>query len=186
MVTFIYFGFIFTFMEEIEVKILDIDREKVVSKLLSLGAKKIFEGELYAIFYDKNDGSVREEKNTLRLRKEGDEKVVVTYKKFVEHDKVKVRKEYEVEVSEFEMMKEILKQLDFVQWLEMRKNRISYKLGNVKFEFDKHIDQYSYVPEFMEIEAENVEDIYKYVELLGFTKEDCKPWTILDLAEHYM
>ncbi len=66
----------------------------------------------------------------------------------------------------------------------MKKTRTSYELGDVHFEFDKHIDQYSHVPEFLEIEAKDEKTLYNHVEMLGFTKEDCKPWTILHIVEN--
>jgi len=39
-------------MEEIEIKILDTKHEDLEPKLISLGAKKIFDDELYAVFFD--------------------------------------------------------------------------------------------------------------------------------------
>ena len=39
-------------MKEVEVKILDVNRKKVEDKLISLGAKKIFDDEMYAILFD--------------------------------------------------------------------------------------------------------------------------------------
>ena len=39
-------------MKEIEVKILEIDVASIKKKLDSLGAKKVFEGELTASYYD--------------------------------------------------------------------------------------------------------------------------------------
>jgi len=171
-------------MEEIEVKILDINRKELEKKLISLGAKKIFEGEIYASFFDYKDNSIRKKNNTMRLRKEGN-KTVLTYKKPVKHESIKIRKEYETEVSDFKTAKKILESLGLKEWKILKKRRISYKLNNVRFEFDKHIDQYSYVPEFLEIEAKSIEDIYKYAKLLGYKEEDCKPWTIMNLEKYY-
>lgn len=170
-------------MKEIEVKILDIDRKKVEAKLISLGAKKTFDGEIYASFFDFLDKSIRNNKKTLRLRRVGD-KIFLTFKTPIAHDSVKIRKEYEIEVSDFDKTKKILKSLGLSEWLTVKKHRISYTFDNIRFEFDKYYDQYEFVPEFLEIEAKDIKTIYKYVELLDFKKEDCKPWTLLDIVNN--
>lgn len=170
-------------MEEKEVKILDVDRNKLSEKLMSLGAKKISDGEINASFFDYPDKSIRNNEKTVRLRKVGD-KVFLTFKSPIPHDSVKIKKEYEIEVSDFDKSKKILESLGLSEWLTMRKHRITYLIDNIRFEFDKHHDQYEFVPEFLEIEAEDIDTIYKYAELLGYKKEDCKPWTVLDIVEN--
>ena len=171
-------------MDEIEVKILDIDRKKVEKKLLVLGAKKTFDGEIYGIFYDFEDNSIRKAKDTMRLRKVGG-KAFVTYKKFLENERAKIRREYETEVSDYESARLILESLGLKEWMTMKKLRTTYELPGVHFELDKHTDQYSYVPEFLEIEAKDVETLYEYVAVLGYNKADCRPWTIVEIAEYY-
>lgn len=171
-------------MDEIEVKILAIDRKIVEKKLLSLGAKKTFDGEIYGLFYDYADGSIRKAKGTMRLRKVGD-KAFLTYKKFLENKRAKIRREYETEVSDFESARLILESLGLAPWMEMRKHRATYELPGVHFELDKHTDQYSYVPEFLEIEAKDLDTLYRYAGALGYKKEDCRPWTIVEMAKYY-
>lgn len=170
-------------MKEIEIKILDINRKKVVKKLISLGAQKIFDGEINTSFFDFPDKTIRSDKKTVRLRKIGD-KVFLAFKNPISHDTVKIKREYEIEVSSFDKTKKILESLGLSEWLNTKKHRISYALNDVRFEFDKYHDQYEFVPEFLEIEAKDIETIYKYVDLLGFKKEDCKPWTILDIVNN--
>jgi adenylate cyclase class 2 len=171
-------------MDEIEVKILEIDRKEVEKKLKALGAKKAFDGEISGVFYDYGDGSIRRAKDTMRLRKVG-AKAFITYKKYVENARAKIRREYETEVSDYENARSILESLGLREWMSMRKRRTTYELPGVHFELDRHIDQYSYVPEFLEIEAKDVETLYQYVAALGYRKSDCKPWTIVEIAEHY-
>ncbi len=171
-------------MEEIEIKILDVDRKKVLEKLALLGAMKTFDGEIYAVFYDYADNSIRDAKGTMRLRKVGS-RSYVTYKEFVENERAKIRSEHECEVADFDEMRNILRSLGLLEWMDMRKRRTTYELPGVQFELDKHIDQYSYVPEFLEIEAKDLDTLYKYVAALGYKKEDCKPWTIIELAQYY-
>ncbi|MBD3314131.1 class IV adenylate cyclase [Candidatus Woesearchaeota archaeon] len=167
-------------MKEIEVKILDIDKKEVEEKLVSLGAEKVFEGDVNALFFDFDDGSVRAAGKTIRLRKMGD-KSFLTAKSPVSQENVKIKEEYETEVSDFEEIRRILESAGMSVWLAMRKHRTTYRLDNVSFEIDKHNDQYSHIPEFLEIEAKDAKTIYKYAEMLGFNRDDCKPWTILEI-----
>jgi len=174
-------------MEEIEVKILEIDRKKVEQKLISLGAQKVFDGEMQTYFFDKPDRSLREQRITLRVRTEG-KKTMLTIKTLVENSvssAAKRRNETEVEVSDFEKTRQLLEALGFLVDLEMKKRRISYQLSGVHFEIDRYLGEYDYIPEFLEIEAQDEKTIFKYVKLLGFTKEECKPWSWKELVEKY-
>src|SRR3989338_4016511 len=145
-------------MQEIEIKILEINRKDIEKKLLALGAVKKFDGIIQALYFDYPDGSI---------------------------NKVKNCEELEVSVSDFEVMKQILEAMGVKQWLSMKKQRTSYSLDGTHFEFDRYVDEYDYIPEFVEIEAKDIETLYKVVEILGFQKEDCKPWGVLKLIKHY-
>ena len=171
-------------MREVEIKILEINREYIEKKLVSFGAKKIFEGQMHALYYDSGEGSIRKNMNTLRLRKEGS-RSVLAFKKYVGNKEAKIREEHEVEISDFNTMKTMLGSMGFSVWLEMKKRRITYEYDGLHFEIDKYHGEYGYIPEFMEIEGRNIEDIYKYADLLGFGKRDCKPWDAMQLAEYY-
>jgi adenylate cyclase, class 2 len=171
-------------MRETEIKILDIDRAEVEAKLLSLGAKKVFDGEIHALYYDDAFGSVGSRKATLRLRKEGG-KAVLTCKNHVGDRGAKVREEMEVRVSNFDTARSILESLGFSVWLEMKKHRTSYKVHEAHFELDKYSGEYGYIPEFLEIEGPDVKTVHALALLLGFTRKDCKPWDAVRLAKHY-
>lgn len=171
-------------MHEVEIKILEIDRGKVEVTLAAAGAEKIFDGEIYAVYFDFADGSVHRAGGTLRLRKEGD-RSIFTFKKKVEDGKAKVREEEEVTVSDFRIMRSMLESLGLTAWLEMRKHRTTWQLGSVHFELDKYHDEYEYIPEFLEIESADVATAYRQAEMLGFRHEDCKPWDALQVADYY-
>jgi predicted adenylyl cyclase CyaB len=169
---------------EIEIKILGIDREKVEKSLISLGAEKTFDDMIHAVYYDDRRRSIRAKRGTLRLRKEGG-RAVFTFKTHVEDRKAKVREEKEVSVSDYAAMQSILESLGFMPWLEMIKQRTTYEIEGVHFEFDKYLGEYDYIPEFLEIEADDIDTVLKYAEVLGFTKQDCKPWDALEVARYY-
>jgi predicted adenylyl cyclase CyaB len=171
-------------MRETEVKILGIDRKKTESMLISLGARKIFDDEIHAIYYDSADHALRNKRDTLRLRREGPG-AVLTFKRHITSDQAKVREEKEVTVSDFGEMMSILSCLGYSSWLEMRKHRTTYELHGVHFELDKYHGEYGYIPEFLEIEGSDIREIHHYAGLLGYCSEDCKPWDAVQLAAYY-
>jgi predicted adenylyl cyclase CyaB len=172
-------------LKEVEVKILGIDRETVEATLKSLGATKTFEGDEETVFFDFPDNSVTRGENLIRLRKIGD-KAVLTFKKFVKNDAAKVRDEYEVSVSDFDSMRLILESLGLSEFRRMEKHRISYALkSGVKADLDKYVGAFSYIPDLMELEGEDVATVRSHIRLLGFQPEDGKPWTTFELIDHY-
>ena len=172
-------------MKEVEVKIIEIDRVKVESKLNSLGATRTFDGDEETVFFDYPDGSIMNAKNLLRLRKIGN-KTVLTFKKFVEGGAAKVRDEYEVSVSDFAQAHRILESLGLSPIQRMEKHRTSYVLKNgVIVEIDKYTGKYFHIPEFMEVEGEDEATIHRQAKLLGFKPEECKSWTTFDLIDYY-
>ncbi len=171
-------------MQEIEIKILGVNKKELEEKLISLDAKKISESEIFTIFFDTPNKEIHSKKQTFRLRKKGD-KVFLTLKNKPKSSNLKIREEIETEVSNFEKTKKIIELLGFQETLSMKKLRTTYKLKNTLFEFDKYLEKYDYIPEFLEIESTDSETIYKYVELLGFKKSDCKNWATGKLIKHY-
>lgn len=173
----------FDFMQEIEVKILEIDRQKVVKTLTGLGAEKVFDGEVLTLFFDFQDGQIHKRKDVLRLRKEQDN-VELTYKKIQAGGTVKVAEESSVQVSDLETTLKILQNLGLSVTQKMQKHRISFKLGSVRFDIDRYSDEYAFIPEFLEIEGP-LDCIRKYAEILGFREKDCLPWSTDELIRHY-
>jgi adenylate cyclase class 2 len=171
-------------MTEIEVKILEINRESVEKKLLALGGRKTFDDDIHAIYYDLQDNSLKKAGKTLRLRKEG-EKTILTLKLYVENALAKERAEYEIEVCRFDDMRTILEGLGYTPWLEMRKHRTSYKLDSTHVELDHYYGPHDYIPEFLEIEGRDIETIYRCAETLGFSRHDCRPWDVSELMRYY-
>jgi adenylate cyclase, class 2 len=171
-------------MKEVEVKILEIDRPRIEKTLLSFGARKIFDDQIQTIFYDFQNGSIVNAKNVLRLRREGDT-IELTYKKVHFTQTAKTAEEYSVEVSNLESMKQILENIGLVAAEKMEKHRISYSLDDARFDIDLYLGDYGYIPEFMEIEAENTNLIQKYAALLGYSPDKCLPWSTNDIIQYY-
>ena len=171
-------------MQETEVKILEINKKKVEQKLRKLRAKKIFDGDTQTLFFDFEDRKIIKDKDVLRLRKEGN-KSELTYKKVRVDQTAKIAEEYTVEVSNVDVMKKILECLGLAVTDSMEKHRVSYTINHTRFDIDRYVGNYGYIPEFMEIESETVDLIHKYAGLLGFKDEDCLPWSTNELIQHY-
>lgn len=171
-------------MKEVEVKILEVNVKNIEESLGKLGAKKVFDGKIQTLFFDFKDSKIIKAKDVLRLRKEED-KVELTYKKVRFDEASKSAEEYSVEVSNLEMAQKILGYLELEIIDDMSKHRVSYKLDSARFDIDRYLDKYDFIPEFLEIEAENAADIHKYAKLLGYKASDCLPWSTKELIEHY-
>lgn len=171
-------------MREIEVKILEVNLEEVERKLISLGAKKVFEGEIKTEFFDFEDFSIKKSNSILRLRKYG-EKSFLCLKSSLSKKDVKEMEETEVEVGDFEKTEKILFSIGLKIYDKIIKKRKSYALDDMRFELERHLYEYSFIPDFIEIESDNKNKIFDAISKLGFKKEDVKPWTIFDVIEYY-
>jgi len=151
-------------MKEIEIKILDINVEEIRTKLLSLGAEKTFEGDIHAVFFDSPRNKLKNQGNTLRVRKIG-EKTELCFKGKKEEGPFKIRPEIEVITNNFSNTLKILEHSGFIKSKGRRKIRESYQLNNVKFDIDFNVG----IPAYLEIEAANEKIVEKYVKKLGFS-----------------
>jgi adenylate cyclase, class 2 len=167
-------------MKEIEVKILDIDVEDIRNKLLTLGAEKIFDGEVHAFAFDLPNNNFHENGSFVRVRKVGD-KAELCFKGKKEDSQFKSQEEIEVNVSEFMTTVKILENIGLKKFHDGKKHRESYKIENTRFE----IDNWEKVDPFLEIEAPTEEIVKEYVEKLGFTMEQAVNWSYLEIEKHY-
>ena len=170
-------------MQEIEVKILEINSQKVKKTLDNLKAKKIFDGEISTLFLDYADGGISKHRAVLRLRKI-QRKNELTYKKIKANQVAKEAEELSVEVSDFDTTLGILQNLSLAVTDQMEKHRVSFKLENVRVDIDRYLGNYNFIPEFLEIEGD-LGSIHRYAELLGFKAKDCLPWSTDELVRYY-
>ncbi|MEM9932735.1 MAG: class IV adenylate cyclase [Bacteroidota bacterium] len=171
-------------MNEIEVKILEIDVEAIKAKLESVGAQVSFDDDMKATFYDFEDGSIRSAGGVLRLRQEGPT-VILTRKELISKAEAKVMRELETAVEDPEALRNILLSLGLHPVKETHKHRIQYEWKNAHIVIDTYKGTLEAIPPFMEIEASDVPSLYQTVEILGYTQEDCKSWDTGDLIIHY-
>lgn len=172
-------------MNEIEVKILDVSHKNLEKRLLELGAKKVFDGILTAVNFDRESNELRNNNQVLRIRREGDN-CILTYKKKIKNSVYKEYQEIETNIGSFEKGIEILENLGYKIIFNNRKQRVSYHLPNgVHFDFDNFLDEKSYIPEFLEIEAKDNKTLEKYASILGFKRDQLLNWSLSDLEIHY-
>jgi adenylate cyclase, class 2 len=156
-------------MKEIEAKVLGIDPDAVQLKLRELGAEKIFDGEVTSIQFDRGRGMLRRRGEQLRLRRMG-ETVTLTFKKATRRGRTRTSKEFEVEVSDFEMTKRIITSLEYRPALAITKTRISYKLGRVRYE----LDWFPGLEPLIEIEAPSEGEVVRAAKRLGFDPKELR------------
>ncbi len=148
---------------EYEVRILEINVEEVKKKLDSLGANLEWDHVQKRYVYDfipKLDGK------WIRLRTNGD-KTTLTIKDIVT-SKIDGTRELEIEVDDFDKTNLILEELGYEAKGYQENRRIQYKLNGVEVD----IDYWPLIPTYLEIEGNSEEEVYKTIELLGFSKDD--------------
>lgn len=162
-------------MREVEVKILEIDKDYVVNKLLSLGAEKIFDGRIESTYFETDDDK------TLRVRRVNDDSELVL--KLNNNGKnVKDMEEIHTLTSSFENTLRIFESLGFEKKsVRINKFRESYKIGDTRFE----IDTIDGLPTLLEIEGNDEKGVMEWVDVLGYERREAKPWTGLQVLDYY-
>lgn len=125
----------------------------------------------------------------IRLRKSGNE-TTLTVKQILgrrtnefgvrEHSISNVL-EYETGVTSFETTKEILEQLGYYHKNYQEKRRISYVYNDIEID----IDHWPHIPPYIEVEAHSEKDIFDFLHLIGYTKEDTVSMNADDVYTHY-
>ena len=170
---------------EIEIKSTYDDKEKIRKRLVELGAKEEKVKHQIDEYYNHPSIDTRETNEYIRLRYKKDAKDGI----FAHHINIAdgVNKEYEVEVSDIETFKQILKGLKFPLLGVIDKRREGYELDEFKITLDDVKD----VDNFIEIEvdgeeneiAEKKESCYKMLEKLGVPRSNvCKKVWLCDIA----
>ncbi len=170
--------------QELEAKILEIDREKIIKIIEDLGGEKVFDGDMFGVFFDTPNSQLKYGKKLLRLRTEG-ERTFLTYKCKISNFDIKIQEENEIEIPDFEKMRDLLNSIGFEEIKTNLKHRTSFKIGNVKVDLDKYLGDLKFIPEFLEIEASTREEIYETAIDLGYIPAEMKSWTSFKLEMYY-
>ena len=150
--------------DELELRILDVDKDKVIQKLESLGAKK--EGDWYYKRYV-YDTKPYDEDKWIRLRTNGIE-TTLTYKEYL-NDTIDGVKELEIIVSSFDNTIKMLEILGYIPRSIQENKRIRYMLDDVEID----IDTWPHLNPYVEFEGNSEEQIKEVVEMLGLDYSKC-------------
>lgn len=176
-------------MLEKEVKILEIDKEKLIKKLNELWAEKTFEWDIHDIYYDFcswTKQKMQENDRLFRIRKRWDKYLYTIKRKRMKadvwwEDWVKIADEWEWYVTDIKWFETVLEKYWMKKVREKKKFRTSFSLP--WFEFD--IDEYEWIPHLLEIEAHTKEEIDDMIIKLWLEKHVIKSFGSRWLFEYY-
>lgn len=171
-------------MNEIELKVLEINRSVILNRLKKLRARKIFSGVLKTVYFDFPKNELRKRSQVLRLRQMKG-KTFLTFKSRLPTKKTVFSEEIEFEVSDFEKASHFLEHLGFKPVLSYQKRRVSFRLGKARLELDQWLGKLKKIPLYLELEAHREKDLFSALKKLGFSKKDAKAWYTGLLLKHY-
>jgi len=161
---------------EYEVRVLEIDKEKMIETLEGLGAQKIGDWHQKRYVYDIIP---KDENSWVRLRTNGT-KTTLAFKS-VKAKTVDGTKEAEVEVSSFEETNIILEQMGHYNRGFQENKRIQYKLDGVEID----IDTWPKIPAYLEIEGSNKAEIDSIIKKLNIDKNKISTLDVESLYAYY-
>lgn len=171
-------------MNEIELKVLEINRSAVLKKLNQLHARRIFSGVLKTVYFDFPKNELCKKSQVLRLRKIGG-KTFLTFKRRLPTNKTVFSEEIEFEVSDFEKASYFLGHFGFKPVFSYEKKRVSFRLGTVRIEIEQWLGKFKSIPLFLELEAHREKELFVALKKLGFSKKDARAWHTGLLLKHY-
>lgn len=158
---------------EYEIRVLEIDKNELESKLLDLGAVKENDYFQRRYVYD-----VKPKCNGkwIRLRTNGNE-TTLTFK-CITNASISGTKELEIEVGDFEKCNLLLNQLGYFSKSYQENKRCRYRLGDITFD----IDSWPFIPTYVEIEGNSEKAVFSALKKLGYTEDEV---TTLDVDSIY-
>lgn len=175
-------------MRELEVKILNMDLKELELKLQNLGAKLISKEVQVNTLIDSKDGFIENELDSyMRIREtksilKDKVKLTLTMKKNINREGIRENIEINTDISDKESMLKILDDLGYKVVSEGYKERISYELGNARFDLDTW-DKDTYPYSYMEIEVKHEDELEDIIKLLDIPKENISLKSILELRK---
>lgn len=175
-------------MSEIEVRILDIDVEKLREKFSELGAKLVKkENQMNNIFDFLDNRLFKNHKGYCRIREvenliDGSKKNVLTVKKVKSQDGARESIEEETSVQDYRSMKRILEELGLELKHSKFKHRESYELNGILYEIDEW-EKDMFPHPYLEVEAPDQKSLEKGIEMIGYTMKDTSSLTLAELKK---
>ena len=168
-------------MEEIELKILNVNPKRLSEKLNKIGAVKKESKLIVEKNFDFDDGSISKKENMFRIRKVGN-KIEINYKDGRVKDKnfLIFKEELETTIGDFDVMEKIIKKLGLKVIIHREKKRTSFTAGKVKIE----LHEYPKIPAFAEFEGSK-KDIKRIMEKLGYNMGQTTSLTDTNIIKSY-
>lgn len=160
--------------KEIEIRILNIDKDKFIKEILSLGATKDSAFLQRRYTYDFNPV---DKHKWIRLRTNG-KKTTITIKEVVDKKSMSGTNELEIEVSSFDKTNLMLEELGYHHRNYQENYREIYYLDDVEIS----IDSWPLIPTYVELESNSEDKINSLLSKLSYNKEDL---TTLDVTSIY-
>ncbi|MBI3627243.1 MAG: class IV adenylate cyclase [Candidatus Sungbacteria bacterium] len=150
-------------MKEIEIKFMVASFDAIIPKLKKLGARCEWKGLEESYFFDTRSKTLKSKRQMLRLRRWQGHSNSLTLKLEPEKDsaKFKIRDEYQITISDINVMRNILKFLGFREYMRYKKCREHWRVQDAAIELDT-----VYNLKFVEIEGSR-EAIHKMAAELG-------------------
>ncbi len=160
---------------EIEAKYLDIDKAAIREKLKAAGALLLDpEKRMRRTVFDTGPNSYA------RVRDEGD-KIVLTYKNFIDEDDIMGCKEINLTVNDYDGAVKFLKACGLEAKAAQETLRETWRLDNVQVT----IDTWPWIPTYIEIEGNSESEVWSVAEQLGLKKEDATFGAVDKIYQHY-
>ncbi len=160
--------------KEIEIRLLNINKEQFVKSIVDLGAKKVSEALQKRYVYDFNPIQYNK---WIRLRTNG-EKTTLTIKEIIDRNAIDGTNELELVVSDFANANSILEQLGYSHRNYQENYREVYYLNDVEIS----IDSWPLIPTYVEFEAKSEKSIQSLLEQIEYNKNNL---TTLDVTSIY-
>lgn len=126
------------------------------NKLQALGAERLMGAQQRDVYYNPADRDLRHTGEALRIREEGDVRIL-TYKGPVQESSFRKRPKFECEIPE--TVRESLLKLYGSQVRDVRKYRTLYRMGEAILSVDDVVRDGSHLGKFLEIRAQNEEQL---------------------------
>ncbi|MGE5628700.1 MAG: class IV adenylate cyclase [Solirubrobacterales bacterium] len=176
-------------MNEMELRIINIDVDKIRNQLITLSAVLVKKENQVNKIYDFPDNRLLSSKGYARIRLVEDlitsnNYYYMTTKKIISQDKFKVMEENEVKIDNPSEGEKIFISLGLVLLSSISKYRESYKYKNSLIEIDINDKTFCPFP-YIEIETNFEEELNEILDKLGFSINDTTSKTIFQLIEEY-
>ena len=162
-------------MIEKEIRVLEINKNKFVRQIMSMGAVPVDEDLLQRRYV--YDIDPRDKTKWMRLRTNG-KKTTLTVKQILDRHSIAGTEEHEIEIENFEVANTMLNKLGFKPRNYQENIRSIYKLGGVEIS----IDTWPLIPTYAELEGESEAEIVALVQALGIKSSQL---TTLDVTSIY-